>query len=181
MAEDLLNEQQPRRGPGRPPKNPEPEAQPGAAVSETITYVPAEGDPAIVKWSNIVFEANKPQQVNGHTGDPLKKECTKQERLNADVIERARKNRFFRVGPFNPHDAVKVEKPEGPQNAAQYRLHASEWLKHVSSVEELNNKWIAEEPLRKQCEVGGDDIDYLMSLFTPKHAELRKREAPFSA
>jgi hypothetical protein len=191
MSEDLLNEQaaasdnpqQPlRRGPGRPPKNAEPEASVGAAVSETITYVPGEGDPATVKWGNIVFEANKPQTISGHTGDPLKKECTKQERLNADIIERARKNKFFRVGTFDPRkDSVKVEPTEGPQNSAQYRLHAAEWLKKANSVEELDGKWIGEETLRKECEVGGDDIDYLMSLFTPKRAELRKREMPFSS
>jgi hypothetical protein len=188
MAEDLLNEQAaasempPRRGPGRPPKSAEPEVQLGAAVSETITYVPGEGDPATVKWGGIVFEANKPQTINGHTGDPLKKECTRQERLNADVIERARKNKFFRIGAFDPRkDSVKVEPTEGPQNSAQYRQHAVTWFANVKSVEELDSKWIGEEPLRKECEVGGDDIDYLMSVFTPKRAELRKREMPFSA
>jgi hypothetical protein len=188
MSEDLLNEQQAagdnpqqplRRGPGRPPKTAEPEAPVGAAVSETITYVPGEGDPATVKWGNIVFEANKPQTINGHTGDPLKKECTKQERLNADIIERARKNKFFRVGTFDMRrDGVKVEIPEGPQNAAQYRAHAAAWLPTVTSVDELDKKWISEERLRRECEVGGDDIDYLMSLFTPVRSVMEKREVP---
>ena len=68
MSDDLLNEQQAasenpqqpfRRGPGRPPKNAEPEAVIGAAVSETITYIPGDGDPATVKWGGIVFEANE--------------------------------------------------------------------------------------------------------------------------
>ena len=74
-----------------------------------------------------------------------------------------------------PSGDVGFEPVEGPQNSAQYRLHATQWLKSVNSVEELDSKWIGEEPLRKECEVGGDDIEYLMSLFTPKRAEMRKR------
>lgn len=133
---------------------------PELMASEQITYLPAEGDPTSVKWMGLVFHANVPKTVT-----------------NAALIEKAKGNKFFKVGAFDPaSDAVKVEETPEPKTPEQYRAHAVAWLKSVKSVDALDLKWQAEETLRMACGVGSDDIEYLMSLLEPKRAELRKAE-----
>ncbi len=146
-----------RRGPGRPRKN----ATEEAAVSEQVTYVPRhEGDPAKVTWRGLVFHGNVPKTIT-----------------DASHIEAARANRFFKVGAFDPAtDGAPVEATTQPKTPEQYRAHAVEWFKRATSVDELDTKWAQEETLRMACGVGADDIDYLIGLFTPKRAELRKME-----
>lgn len=139
------------------------EDAPAAPVSEEVTYLPGEDDPPKVAWAGHVFHANVPKIVT-----------------NATLIESARKNKFFHVGAFDPHKhAVKVaEAPPTPKTAEQYRAHAVNWLKQVDSVEELDTKWASEEKLRKDCEVGSDDLDFLETLFAPRRAELKKKDMP---
>lgn len=132
-------------------------------TGEQVTYRPGPDDPPSVKWAGHTFHANVPKQVT-----------------NPDLIERAKGNKFFKVGAFDTaKDSVPTaEAPPTPKTPEQYRAHAVAWLKTMRSVDELDMKWASEETLRMACEVGTDDIDYLMSLFQPKRAELRKREMP---
>lgn len=131
------------------------------AVSETVTYLPGPEDPPQVKWAGYIFRANTPRTVT-----------------NAELIEKARGNKHFKVGAFDPsRDGVEaMEQSPGPKTSDQYRAHAVAWLKKMESVDELDRKWASEEVLRIDCEVGADDIDFLRDLFNPKRAELRKRE-----
>lgn len=132
-------------------------------TSELVTYRPGPEDPTQVRWDGHVFHANIPKTVT-----------------KTALIEKARKNRFFHVGPFNPAtDSVPLSEDQSatPKTAEQYRAFAVEWLKKIDSVEELDTRWAAEEPLRMSCEVGTDDIEYLMDLMLPKRAELKKLEA----
>lgn len=167
MSDDLLNgdpnaqagadpnttEGAPAARRGRPPK-PKP---------ENVTYRPGEQDPPSVKWRGRTFHANVPVWID-----------------DADFIEAARNNRHFFVGEFDQdkHGVPTVEQPSRPKTSEQYRVHFVNWLRTVTSVDELDTKWQAEETLRLACEVGSDDIDYMMTLFGPKRAELRKRDIP---
>jgi len=133
---------------------------PELIASEQITYLPAEGDPNSVKWLGHTFHANVPKTVT-----------------NATLIEKAKGNKFFKVGDFDPaKDAVKVEETPEPKTPEQYRAHAVAWIKRAKSVDELDLKWQSEETLRMSSGAGSDDVEYLMSLLGPKRAELRKAE-----
>lgn len=155
-------------------KPPPAELKLSGTVSEQVTYLPGPEDPVSVKFAGHVFNANVPKTIEGdHDADPKTRAYQ-----NAQLIEKARRNKFFKVGDFNAaRDGVAVEQQEKPSSAEQYRAHAVKWLQKVESVDELDTKWIAEEPLRAACEVGLDDLDYLGSIFGPKRAELRKRDA----
>jgi hypothetical protein len=129
-------------------------------ASEQITYLPADGDPPSVKWLGHTFHANVPKTVT-----------------NATLIEKAKTNKFFKLGAFDPAvDGVKVEETTLPKTPEQYRAHAVAWIKRVASVDELDLKWQGEETLRMSSGAGSDDVEYLMSLLEPKRAELRKAE-----
>lgn len=138
-------------------------AAPEKPQGEQITYVPGPEDAASTKWHGYTFHANVPKTVT-----------------HAGLIEQAKGNKFFRVGAFDPaKDAVKIaEQGPAPRTPEQYRSHAVEWFKTAKSVEELDNTWIAEEKLREKCGVGTDDLDYLLHLFQPRRAELRKMASP---
>lgn len=135
---------------------------PAKSASEQVTYLPGEGDQVQTSVAGIVFHANVPREVT-----------------NPAVIAMARANRFFKVGDFDPKsDRVPAEETISPKTSEQYKAHAAAWFKAATSVEQLDTKWEQEETLRMSCGVGSDDFDYLMSLFQPKRAELRKREIP---
>lgn len=133
---------------------------PVTPAGEDITYLPGPEDPPQIKWGGHHFNANVPKRVT-----------------NQDMIKMARGNKYFKVGAFKPSDAVPTrEEPEAPKTPEQYRAHAIAWLKTMQSVDQLDRKWAAEETLRMSCEVGFDDVEYLMSLMGPVRAELRKRD-----
>jgi hypothetical protein len=163
----------PRRG--RPPKSQPAEGASEAAqpYTETVTYLPGKEDPPETKWGSITFHANVPKEINAHA------EGTPHERAMHAIIERARSNKFFHVGEFDAAKAVAVrEKVTPPKTSEQYRAWVVGWLPGVSSVGELDHKWMSEEGLRIACEVGADDIDFLNTLIAPKRHELSKRDVP---
>jgi hypothetical protein len=140
------------------------------AYSEQVTYLPQPGDPASVEWGGKKFHANTPQTLKAHAeGNPP-------ERAAHDLIEKARKNKYFKVGNFNAKkDSVEVdEQPSLPRTPEQYRAWAVQWFQKVGSVEELDRRWQGEEKLRQDCGVGTDDLDYLRDLYEPRRYELRK-------
>lgn len=129
-------------------------------AGDHVTYRPGPEDPPIVKWSGHTFHANVPKFVE-----------------HPELLEKARQNKFFKVGAFGPGDAVETREETGlPKTPEQYRAHAVAWLKTTQSVEELDQTWRKEETLRHDCGVGSDDIDLLNGLIDPLRAELRKRD-----
>ncbi len=125
---------------------------------EQVTYVPGPQDPPFVRWRGHVFHANIPKRVT-----------------NEALIEQAKGNRFFRVGPFDLKvNGVTVEETPLPKTSQQYRAWAVAWFKTMTSERDFDDRWAAEETLRMDCEVGTDDIDYLWTLAAPKKAELHK-------
>jgi hypothetical protein len=122
---------------------------------EDVVYTPGEGDPNTVKWRGIQFKANVPVRVT-----------------NAEHIEAARVNKFFRVGEARKNDA-----PIGsPKTAMEYRGHVVDWIKGCESVDQVAQHWAADRNLRVKCEVGQDDIDFLGTLVEPKLRALRLAE-----
>ena len=140
-------------------ESPEPEKT-EEPKAEQVTYTPGPDDPTSVKWAGHTFYANIPKSV-----------------VNADLIARARNNKFFKVGDFTEADVVATrEEPPAPKTAEQYRVHAVAWFKQMQSVDQFDTKWQGEETLRMACGVGTDDLDYLGHLSAPLRAELRKRD-----
>jgi len=130
--------------------------------SEHVTYLPSEGDPIKTTWMGITFHANVPKEVT-----------------NQALIAKAKQNRFFKVGDFNPaRDRVSVENTPLPKTSEQYRAHAVAWIKTVESVDDLDTRWQSEETLRMHCGVGTDDIEWLQDFLGPKRHELKRRGLP---
>lgn len=144
------------------------------SVTETITYVPGHGDPSITQWGGLTFHANVPKELTGHP------EGTAREKLNHELIERARENKHFTVGGAKRARAKAVT-PETPE---QYRAHLVEWIKEVGpdgqsvirSVQQLIKRFADERDLRAICEVGASDYDLIGSIFMPKLGELAKAD-----
>lgn len=137
-------------------------------VTETITYVPGEGDPSSIKWCGHTFQANMPKDITGHA------EGSEREKLNMQLIERARDNKHFLVG----NARVKRDALTEPKTAQEYRAYMVAWLKEPSldHAEALIARFAKERELREACEVGGDDYSYLETLFMPKLHELAKAD-----
>lgn len=153
------------------------EEAPGVPVSEQVTYVPGKDDPPTTHWGGFKFIGNVPITIKGHSGDPKKGECKPGERQNYELIEKARRNKFFRVGPFDPtKDAVPLREPgKLPETPEQYRAHAIAWAKTMTNIVDFDTQWQNEEALRMKCGVGSDDLDLIQSVIGPLRAELRKR------
>lgn len=157
-------------------------AAPGAPVEEQVTYTPGKEDLPTTMWGGVKFTANVPVTIKGHSGDPKKGECKPHERANYELIEKARRNKYFRVGAFDPQkDSVPVrETGKLPETPDQYRAHAIEWAKQIASttgstIGQFNAKWEDEEGLRIKCGVGTDDLELLNSVIGPLRAELQRR------
>lgn len=146
--------------PAEKPANEVPADKP---VSESVTYLPGPEDPPQVTWMRHVFHAHIPKQVT-----------------NEALIEKARTNKFFKVGEFvAERDATtKLEPTPTPKTPEQYRAWVVGWAKTMTSTAALDARWMEEEGLRQECEVGTDDLDYLHGIVGPMRAELVKRDRP---
>lgn len=132
-------------------------------VSEQITYLPGPEDPIITTWMKHVFHGHIPKTVT-----------------NSELIEKARLNKSFKVGDFNPHtDAkTKIEPTPVPKTSDQYKVWALAWTKKCESADALDMRWAEEENLRRECDVGEEELDYLRSVIGPMRAELLKKDRP---
>lgn len=136
-------------------------------VTETITYVPGQGDPAAVTWGGHVFHANVPKEITGHP------DGTKAEQLNHHLIERARENKTFTVGGKARRRDVRAL----PQTAEEYRGYFVDWMnQEFNSANDMIARFARDRDLQATCEVGSDDYAYLGSLFMPKLSELAKSD-----
>jgi hypothetical protein len=136
------------------------------AVTETITYIPGDGDPPIVKWAGHTFHANVPKEIVGHP------EGTDRDRLNHAIIERARDNPAFKVSGA-PRARIKRDTPKTPE---QYRAYLADWLKDpaIEHVRDLIGHFAKDKDLQLACEVGASDYDLIATLFMPRLHELTK-------
>jgi hypothetical protein len=135
-------------------------------VTETITYIPGDGDPPSVKWCGLTFQANVPKVITGHA------EGSPSEKLNAHLIERAKENKHFVVGE---NTRPKREATGLPTTAEQYRAYMVGWLKdpRIDHAELLIERFAKDRELRLACEVGHDDYSWLSTLFMPRLHQLR--------
>lgn len=125
------------------------------AAVETLTYMPGKGDPDVCSWRRMTFPAGVPVEVT-----------------DAEMIKAARGNRYFHVGSGLP-----AKNPNrGPDDDMSYRAHVVEWLKDVTTVDQLVSKWASEETLRHQCEIGDVGIRYLGTLIDPKLRDMALME-----
>jgi hypothetical protein len=141
----------------------------GSPVTETITYVPGDGDPSSVVWGGHTFKANIPKELTGHP------DGNKREQLNHEMITLARDNKHFVVGGDGTRARKKAVDPE---TADQYRAHLAEWLKspNIDSADVLIARFAKERDLRTLCEVGSQDYELISSLFMPRLGALAKSD-----
>lgn len=138
-------------------------------VTESITYLPGDGDPAFVKWGGHTFKANVPKEITGHL------DGTTTEKLNHHIIESARANPAFSVGGKK----TRKKSDDLPTDQKGYRAYMVAWLKEEKDgasvfqhAEQLIARFAQDRDLQAKCEVGFDDYQYLGSLFMPKLHEL---------
>lgn len=128
-------------------------------ADEKVTYTPGPGDPLEVVWMGHKFKAHVPHPVR-----------------NAKLIDMAKANRFFHVGEFDPAKHAYQETIAEPKTAEAYRAWAVGWLKNVTSVDELCERWANEARMRNKLEVGYDDFYYMSHLFQSRLDDLLRRE-----
>lgn len=145
----------------RPPKSAADGETPSLIASEQVTYRPInDGDPIKTKWRGLVFHANVPKTVS-----------------DAELIEAAKGNKHFHVGPFDPQkDGASLEETRDPKTANEYRAYVLAWLKRIDTLDELIKQWKADTALRGQCEVGSDDLMFLGQFLDPKIDAICKRD-----
>jgi hypothetical protein len=146
--------EQDRPAPAARPAPPPPPGDDGEG--EDVIYTPLEGDPAKVKWRKIEFFANKPVRIK----DPAH-------------LEAARANKSFRVG--GEEAAIDPNSPKPPKNM-QYRKHWLDSMKRFETCEELIKAWSSEINMRRDMEVGDDDIRWLGNIIEPKLALMARQE-----
>lgn len=152
----------------REPKVKEAELPVVEPVTETITYMPGDGDPPSVKWGGHTFQANVPKEITGHA------EGNSRDQLNMQIIESARTNKHFRVG----NAQRKRDAMSAPQTAEEYRAYAVGWIKDpsISSTKGLIERLAKDRTLQMACEVGTDDYSYISTLFMPRLHELARAD-----
>jgi len=129
--------------------------EPAAEEGRLVTYIPGRDDPSEAKWRGVVFKANEPVRIK-----------------EADHIEAAKGNRFFRVeGEEDTPDQARK-----PTTHDEYRAHVVGWAKLTRGVEELISMWASERQLRVECEVGSDDIQWLGTIIEPRLRQMRLEE-----
>ncbi|MDR3487093.1 MAG: hypothetical protein P4M05_19575 [Bradyrhizobium sp.] len=122
-----------------------------------MTYVPGAEGPLQTKFRGVVFQAHVPKKVN------------------ADIVDALKGNRFFQIGVFDP-DKIGVVAGDPPKTHVEYRGHVANWLKSVGTLDELASRWAKDRNLRAICQVDEDDLRYLGTLIEPKLAELTRAE-----
>lgn len=137
-------------------------------VTETVTYLPGNGDPSTVEWCGHTFRANMPKEITGHP------DGTDREQLNHSLIERARDNPHFKVGDARPKRTGR----EMPTTAEGYRAHIAAWLQDpsIQTADQLIQRFARDRELQASCEVGASDWDLIATLFVPKLHDMAKAD-----
>lgn len=142
--------------------------EPSGPVTESITYLPGEGDPVTTTWCGHTFRANVPKDI---TGNP---DGTDREQLNYHLIERARDNPSFKVGDARP----KRKGGETPKTADEYRAYMAAWLQDISiqHADQLIARFARDRELQAACDVGSSDFAIIATLFMPKLHDMAKAD-----
>lgn len=140
------------------------EASRAPVAEEMVTYTPGPGDNPEVTWMAHKFKAHVPHPVR-----------------NGALIEKARGNKFFHVGEFDPGKHAYQEKVAEPKTAEAYRAWAIHWAKAIwlnpdGTIDELCERWSNEARTRNRLEVGFDDYHYMSHLFQPMVDDLVRRD-----
>lgn len=143
------------------------------AVTDTITYVPGDGDPVSVKWGGHIFHANVPKEITGHP------DGTQAQQLNHELLTAARSNPHFRRGSEKGERKAARE----PRTPAEYRAHFVNWLRDAkadgdegTNVDGLIARFCCDKPLQEACGCGSDDFMFMGELFMPKLHEFAKAD-----
>ncbi|MDI1265596.1 MAG: hypothetical protein PS018_20305 [bacterium] len=138
------------------------------SVTEFITYLPGQSDPATVTWCGHTFRANLPKEITGRDGG------SEREQLNYDLIERARDNPHFKVEGAKPKRSTR----DLPQSADEYRAYIAAWLQdpNLQHADRLIARFAQDRELQAACEVGTSDWSMIGALFMPKLHELAKAD-----
>lgn len=157
-----------------------------------VTYIPRDPtDPAVMIWNGVKFPANVPVELDpkklAHGYDvPLPRKITDpvtgREMLEyketwVSMIDQAKGNPSFQVEGEVPAAARKPGRPRIPRTSEDYRSYALAWISAMEDVQDLAERWDAEETLRENIGVGEDDLKYLTPFFQAKHHELKKQAA----
>lgn len=142
--------------------------EPAGPVTETITYLPSNGDPSNTIWCGHTFRANVPKDITGQA------EGSESERLNHHLIESARSNPHFKVGDAKPKRANR----ELPKTAEEYRAYIAAWLQDpsIQHADQLIARFAKDRDLQVACEVGSSDWALIATLFVPKLHEMSKAD-----
>lgn len=130
---------------------------------EKVTYTPGPEGPMETVWMGHKFKAHVPHEVK-----------------NAALVEKARANKFFHVGEFDPQQHAYREVVAEPKSAEAYRAWAVNWAKGIwldpkGTIDDMCERWANEARMRNRLEVGFDDFHYMSSLFQPMVDELVRR------
>lgn len=155
-----------------------------------VTYIPRDpGDPAMMLWNGVKFPANVPVELDpklhGYkvplpkkTLDPATgRTLTEHVETWVSMIDQAKGNPSFQVEGEAPVAARKPGRPRIPRTSEDYRSYALAWISAMEDVQDLAERWDAEDVLRENCGVGEDDLKYLTPFFQAKHHELKKQAA----
>lgn len=160
---------------------------------ERVTYTPGPEGPMETVWMGHKFTANVPRDIEipdqavmeafGKVASERSRgeaervgALSKKMATNAQLVTSARANKFFHVGDFDPAKHGYKEVVAEPKTAEAYRAWAVAWLKDVTSVDDLCERWANEARMRAKLEVGFDDYNYMSHLFQPKLDDLLRRE-----
>lgn len=137
-------------------------------VTETITYIPGQGDPVTVKWAGQTFHANVPKEL---TGDASGSETAQ---LNHHIITTARNGHPHFVAGGG--DAKPRASRKAPKTAEEYRAHVAKWLQDpdIDTPEKLIGKFAKEREMQAACEVGTTDYELIGQLLMPRLGDLAK-------
>lgn len=139
------------------------ESEAAAGPIPRLIYVPQEGDPAETVWNRHRFQANVPTEIrdvrNGLTA--------------AQMLAAAKGNPWFQIEGQSKKPTLVVSVPT---TAEQYRTYAAIWIRDAKTSKGLVARWESEQELRADCEVGGDDVEYLTTLFNPRKTMLERAE-----
>lgn len=136
-----------------------------------VRYVPHDGDPVKVMWNGIAFRANVDVEVPITTVIHQEKD-----RAPIPLVELARTNGHFSVDGEPP--PKKSNKP--PQTSDEYRRWAINWIALADDFDHLAMRWDEEERLRHMCGIGQDDMDMLLSVYSPKLERLKMQRQMYA-
>lgn len=154
----------------------------GSSGPVRVTYTPLdEGDPVVVTWNGIKFQANVPielspsqtvlQTIILKDEDPDGIIRSKPVDKKVSMIELAKLNPHFRVEGFTQ---AKRTDPSSPRTPEEYKAYAVRWINTSTQHNEMDRRWTAERGMREALGCGEDLLEEISSLFERKYTTLMR-------